>query len=144
MEVATVETRNPSGTLLRRERTTYYYDHIGISVSAINVVDANGDGTFETVTKTEYLNDPNNFTGYSQVLRETVKDANGNAIKQIDDTLGHDQIIQAVTENGTTTVHIFATDGHGSVRVLLDMVGAIAQGSHLGQRMTRNLIPGSC
>ena len=37
---------------------------------------ANADGTWDTQTLTEYLNDSNNFTGYTQVLRATQTDPN--------------------------------------------------------------------
>jgi hypothetical protein len=61
----TLETLNAAGMLTRREVISYGYDDSGIRVSALHEVDANGEGTFETRTRTEYLNDPHNHTGTS-------------------------------------------------------------------------------
>ncbi len=65
-----------SGTATRIERTTYDYDHTGIRVSAVTEVNADpqANADFESRTETRWLNDPQNFTGYSQVLRETHSD----------------------------------------------------------------------
>jgi antitoxin component YwqK of YwqJK toxin-antitoxin module len=114
MTVVTITTG--SGT----EKTTYAYDFNGIRVSAIH--EANG-----IITKTKYLNDSQNLTGYSQVLRQTEFDTEGNIIKTISYVIGHQRISQIVIENGTEQEYYFTFDGHGSTRVLLDFAGAIAQ-----------------
>ncbi|MDY0170795.1 MAG: RHS repeat-associated core domain-containing protein, partial [Thermoguttaceae bacterium] len=121
-----------SGVASRVERSTYGYSASGIRVSALVETDADGDGTFDTATKTEYLNDPQNHTGYSQVLAETVTDAaTGEVQKRVVYTLGHDRLSQTTTTYAAgepaavETLH-FGQDGHGSTRVLFDALGAIA------------------
>jgi RHS repeat-associated protein len=42
-------------------------------------------------------------------------------------TFGHDEISQSVTENGETQTLVFGHDGHGSVRILYDIAGAVAR-----------------
>ena len=122
------------GAVTQRERVTYEYSSSGIKTSALYETDADADGTYETSTKTEYLSDPSNFTGYSQVLKETKFDASGNVIQTIEYTIGHDEIAQTVTDydpaSGLPTQVsrlVFGHDGHGTVRVLFDMARAIAQ-----------------
>jgi RHS repeat-associated protein len=102
------------------EKTTYGYDSNSIRVSAIH--EANG-----IITKTEYLNDSQSLTGYSQVLRQTEFDVEGNIIKTISYVIGHQRISQIVVENGTEQEYYFTFDGHGSTRALLDFIGAIIQ-----------------
>ena len=119
---------NSAGTLTRQELVVYAYDAMGIRVSAHHSIDANPDplvpNGFESSTTTEYLVDHHNFTGYQQVIRETEQDADGNVVKVIDYTFGHDEISQRVTEYDTAgnpisiAPHVFGHDGHGSVRVL--------------------------
>jgi len=138
METAKVTTYT-NGTASRIERTTYEYDTSGIRVSAVLDVDADAQNGFETSTKTEYLNDPENPTGYSQVLKETVTDvASGEVQKTVVYTVGLDQISQTtvkyvdgVAQSEETLV--FGMDGHGSTRVLLSMLGAIATVNGLRQ-----------
>ena len=82
------------------------------------------------MTRTEFLTDDQNHTGYSQVLKETQFEVNpdgtnGEVIKEIVYTVGHDQINQTVIEDDVTTIHSFGTDGHGSVRVLYELVGGV-------------------
>jgi RHS repeat-associated protein len=133
LSVATATTFDGStGTATRNERTTYGYDATGIRVSAMKEDDANADGTFETRVHTEFLNDPQDFTGYSQVIRETHTDpATGQILKSVAYTFGLDEISQTTTEftNGQpsqSATLFFGHDGHGSVRVLFDVAGAIA------------------
>jgi RHS repeat-associated protein len=132
--MAQVETETwTNGAVTHRERVSYDYDATGIRVASLHEVSPDGDTTFETSTRTEYLVDHHNFTGYQQVLKETTYDGQGNIAKTIEYTIGHDEIAQTVTEfdapgNPTSeTTHIFGHDGHGSVRVLFDMAAAIAQ-----------------
>jgi hypothetical protein len=60
-----------NGAASQIEQLTYEYDDNGNRVSALDQVDTNADGTWDTQTLTEYLNDDNNLTGYSQVVSET-------------------------------------------------------------------------
>ena len=82
---------------------------------------------------TEYLTDDRNPTGYSQVLTETAFDANGAVSKKTIYSVGHDQISQTIydysasSQQPTVTSQFFGTDGHGSVRVLVDAVAAIVR-----------------
>ncbi len=133
LEVATTQTYS-GGAVTRVDKTTYDYNANGIRVSALQEIDSNNDGTFETRTRTEFLNDANNQTGYSQVLRETQFNAiTGVVIKQVDYSFGHDEISQTTKlydANGnltSTETLVFGHDGHGSVRVLMDIAGAMAQ-----------------
>ncbi|EAQ77734.1 RHS repeat-associated core domain-containing protein [Blastopirellula marina] len=122
-----------SGDLASNEQVTYDYDATGIRISSLHEVDSNLDDVYESSTRTEYLIDPANFTGYQQVTRETTYDANGNVVKVIAYGFGHDEITQTTTtydENGAVTSEetlVFGHDGHGSVRVLYDMAGALQQ-----------------
>ena len=51
----------------------------------------------ESRRRTEYLVDHQNFTGYQQVIKETLYDANtGTRVKVIEYTIGHDEIAQTV------------------------------------------------
>jgi YD repeat-containing protein len=134
LEVGTIETWSASNVLLRREKTTYDYDHTGIRVSALHEVDSNGDGAWDQRIQTDYLNDPENHTGYSQVLRETYSDAVTGAVqKRIDYTIGLDEIAQTTTTYDAAgavvsrETLIFGHDGHGSVRLLFDLAGALVQ-----------------
>jgi len=106
METATI-TSYTAGVESRVEKTTYDYNSRGIRVSALHEVDTDANGTFETRTKTEFLNDPRNHTGYSQVLRETHSNADTSLVtKRVDYTIGHDEIAQMTTEydpQGTVT-----------------------------------------
>jgi RHS repeat-associated protein len=133
MKTAEVDRRSSSGTLVSREVLTYGYDANGIRVSALDQIDSNGSGSWAQQTLTQYLNDPQNFTGYSQVLRETDIDPNtGQVITTIEYTFGSQQISQTVItyssgEVARHTTNVFGHDAHESVRVLTDMTAAIAQ-----------------
>jgi hypothetical protein len=63
------------------ENTTYEYGADGIRVAAVHEKDG-------VVTRTEYLNDPLNITGYSQVLKQT-KIVDGTVTKTTSYTVGH-------------------------------------------------------
>ena len=117
-----------SGVLNSRERTSYEYDRRSFRIGLTNETDAALDGNFTLFSTTEFLASHRNATGYTQTLRETTFDANGNITKTIDYTFGDDEISQTVTdENGNTVTHLFGHDGHGSVRVLYDLAGVISQ-----------------
>jgi RHS repeat-associated protein len=109
----------------RKEVTRYDYGADGIRVSAEHEIYI--DGELQSKIRTEYLNDSESLTGYSQVLRQTEYDAEGNIIKTTSYVIGHQRISQTIESNGEKVTHYFTFDGHGSTRVLLDTVGAIAQ-----------------
>ena len=98
-----------------------------------NTTDADGDGEgVAETTRTEYLTDGSNHTGYSQVLKETTfavnaDGSNGEVTKEIVYAIGHDQISQTVTEDGSSTTHYFGADGHGSVRALYEFAGSVVK-----------------
>ena len=99
-------------------------------VSAFHEMDTDGNGIYDTATLTEYLNDPSNHTGYSQVLKVTeysIDNETRTVAKEIFYTIGLDQISQTLSDSEGTTTHFFTFDGHGSTRVLLDAGFAIAQ-----------------
>ncbi len=131
METVTKTYKDAGGVATRIEQTTYEYDATGIRVSAQHEVDTDADGEIDESAKTEYLNDPHNFTGYSQVIQETEFDENGMITKRTLYTIGHDQISQTTTEYMDSVQQapqtlFFLADGHSSTRVLVDVVGAIA------------------
>ncbi len=125
----------PGGAL--KEHAAYAYNLQGRMAQA--VVDSDGNGTTDSTSqyqyaddgtrvaqtvdgvRTLYLVDPQNPTGYSQVLEE--KNASGVVTKTY--TLGLDVIAQqapAVYNNKTLTL---VYDGHGSTRTLAGPTGAI-------------------
>ena len=117
-----------SGVLNSRERTSYEYDARSFRVELTNESDAALDGNFTLSSTTQFLASHRNHTSYAQTLRETKFDTDGNVIEITDYTFGDDEISQTVTdENGNSATHIFGHDGHGSVRVLYDVAGVIAQ-----------------
>ncbi len=117
-----------AGVLNSRERTSYEYNSKSFRVELATETDAALDGNFTLSSRTEFLTSSRNHTDYTQTVRETTFDANGNVTKTIDYTFGDDEISQTVTDkNGDTVTHIFGHDGHGSVRVLYDIAETIAQ-----------------
>ena len=115
------------GAIVRQERTSYGYGADGIRVSALHEIDADGDGEFETKKLTEYLNDSRSLTGYSQVLRQTDYDENGEVQQTITNIIGHQRISQITVKNGEVQELYFTFDGHGSTRVLTDFIAAVVQ-----------------
>ena len=86
------------GQLVQRDTSTFTYGDDGLRVTATHKIEADNNGTPATVeltsdTLTRFLNDPQNHTGYSQVLVETTLDnlAAGAVIKTVISTLGHDR-----------------------------------------------------
>ena len=117
-----LQNRLQTATITRMEGTSlvditsaYVYNQSGIRVGASTSTKIDG-GPAENKT-TSYLTDPANFTGYSQVLEETV---NGTLAKSY--TLGDDVLAQTA---GTTTSYL-QYDGHGSTRLLTSATSAIA------------------
>jgi RHS repeat-associated protein len=119
MSIVTITSRN------RTEITKYKYGTDGIRVSAEHEVWE--DGELKLKTKTEYLNDPLNITGYSQVLKQTETNFISEEETVTTYVIGHQCISQIVVKNGTEQEYYFTFDGHGSTRVLLNFAGAIAQ-----------------
>jgi hypothetical protein len=88
MSVVTIVSDN------RTEITRYDYGTDGIRVSAEHEVWE--DGELKSKTKTEYLNDPLNITGYSQFLKQTETDAITNEETVTTYVIGHQRISQAI------------------------------------------------
>ena len=130
-----LETKNGSNVVTGRTRVDYQYRPECLRTVSIDWNDANLDGTFaagEKTGTTEYLVEPNNFTGYGQTLVETTKNYSGVITKQIRYTFGGDEITQTtVTYTGGvatgSTTRTFGHDGRGSVRVLYEAAAAIVQ-----------------
>jgi RHS repeat-associated protein len=128
-----------------KSKVVYGYDSSGtrISSSAYSAVALLPDVVYSLQSVTEYLTDALNHTGYSQVLQETEYTVTTNsnistrlATKKTVYAIGLDQISQTIFQFLTvlpattpdwvlTSRATFGTDGHGSVRVLYDTVGAI-------------------
>jgi RHS repeat-associated protein len=120
MSAVTIITEN------RREVTKYEYGTDGIRVSAEHEIWE--DGELIKYTKTEYLNDPLNITGYSQVLKQTETNIISDKETVTAYIIGHQRISQIVTDkNSNQQEYYFTFDGHGSTRALTDFTGAIAQ-----------------
>jgi RHS repeat-associated protein len=90
---------------------TYRYNADGIRIEQTEQV--NGD----TVTRTIYHIDPNNHTGYAQVLEEK---NSTDVIRTY--TLGHDVLSQSEADG---TVYVLLYDGHGSTRLLVDGLSVV-------------------
>jgi hypothetical protein len=109
----------------RTEITKYGYGVDGIRTSAEHEIYENGE--LKSKNRTEYLNDSKSLTGYSQVLRQTEYDSDGNIVKKTSYVIGHQRISQTVIINGQKTTYYFTFDGHSSTRVLLDTAMDITQ-----------------
>jgi RHS repeat-associated protein len=127
MEIVTIVTFAEDGTKTRIERTSYDYNTDGIRVSALHEIDSDADGNFETSKLTEYLNDPLNITGYSQVLKQTETDLVTGEQANITYIIGRSRISQITVKDNTEQELYFTFDGHGSTRVLTDLAGAIVE-----------------
>ena len=66
LQQVTFDTFDASGVKTRTERTTFDYDEIGFRVSSLHEIDADADGAFESRTRTEFLADKQNHTGFTQ------------------------------------------------------------------------------
>ncbi|MBX3420679.1 MAG: RHS repeat-associated core domain-containing protein [Pirellulaceae bacterium] len=128
--MASVITDTSDQTTLKR--VDYSYDTGGHRVGTAEyeaLVSAPESWTLTATTR--YLTDVQNPTGYSQVLQETHY-SGGAPSKKIIYTVGHDQISQATYTLDTSGLQslasnlFFGTDGHGSVRALYDLAGAVA------------------
>jgi RHS repeat-associated protein len=127
MSIVTITTFAEDGTETRIEHTSYDYNADGIRVSALHEIDADADGNFETSKLTEYLNDPLNITGYSQVLKQTETNLETGEQANITYIIGRYRISQITVKGNTEQELHFTFDGHGSTRVLTDLAGAIVE-----------------
>ena len=103
MATVTNETYDSTGTLTSRDQTGYHYDSKSYRVKLTTKTDTALDGNFTLDSTTDFLASHRNFTGYTQTLRETKFDDNGNVVKQIDYTFGDDEIAQRVREFASST-----------------------------------------
>ncbi len=100
----------------------FTYDADGIKVTQTETVDSDADGTADSSTSTEYLNDKRNPTGYSQVLEERVND--GTQTRTTTYTIGHDVIAQFSAAVGAL---VLLTDAHGSTRAVANAAADVQQ-----------------
>ena len=112
-----------NGVKSKEVTQTYAYDSADIKVRQTETIDANADGTLDVTSETNYLNDNQNHTGYSQVLEER-RIENGKEVKVTTYTIGHDVLSQFTQALGTLTL---LTDGHGSTRAVANAAGNILQ-----------------
>ena len=112
-----------NGVLSKVVTQEYEYDSSGIKVKQTESVDENADGVADSKKVTEYLNDNQNHTGFSQVLEEKTSE-NGGPVKVTTYTIGHDVLAQYDAVNGFLAL---LTDGHGSTRAVADKLGKILQ-----------------
>ena len=112
-----------NGSLTKVVIQQYEYNSNGIKVRQIERIDSNGDAVVDSTKTTEYHNDNQNHTGYSQVLEERVSE-NGVSTKTTTYTIGLDLISQFDQQNGNL---VFLTDGHGSTRAVSDSNAQILQ-----------------
>ncbi len=97
---------------------TYKYDANGIRVEQEVTTDP-GEATESTKTTT-YTIDPNNPTGYAQVLEERESLNSATATLATAYTLGLDVIAQTTDFSGTPKHLQFLYDAHGSTRALME------------------------
>ncbi len=132
--LASVITMPRTGT---KTQVDYEYDTSNIRINVTEYSDSNNNSTIEPGERTratEYFIDHANHTGYAQTIVETAKNAAGQRMKRIAYTFGTDEITQTAYAPSPTgegwgegSSLTFGHDAHGSVRVLFDAAGAIAQ-----------------
>ncbi len=98
-------------------RVTIAYDGDGNRVRKTVVVGS-------TTTKTDYLVDDQNPTGYAQVLEEIETVNTGTPTLKRQYVYGHSLISENLI-GSPTTIHYYGLDGHGNVRFLLNSSGQI-------------------
>ena len=120
-----LENRLSSAQITRTENgqdlniaTNYSYNQSGIRVKANSTVTNHTTNAIVDANKT-FLIDPNNHTGYAQVLEEY--DPQSSTTPDLSYVLGNDVISQA-TGSGTD---FLMYDGHGSTRLLTNSSGNI-------------------
>jgi RHS repeat-associated protein len=117
------DTYDANGNTTASGGNTYAYDFenrmTGENAGAVTIVyDGDGNRVSKTASAatTKYLVDNRNLTGYAQVLEEVV----GGTVQRVY-TYGLNRISQSQA-SGTS---FYGYDGHGSVRLLADMTGAV-------------------
>ena len=118
-QMLTATSYNTAGGQTQVTTTTYDYDNDGNKVRTETSVSVNGGAA--TTTATDYVVDEQNPSGYAQVLEQ--RDGTTHAV-QMTYILGDDIIGQV--PSSTSGALFFLYDGHGSVRLLTNMQGAIA------------------
>ncbi len=125
-----LENRLASATISRTENgsavsitSSYFYNQSGIRVRADTATSING-GAASNRTKL-FLTDPNNHTGYAQVLEEI---SVFGAVQTVERsyTIGDDVLSQTDTVNNQPSTDHLLYDGHGSTRLLTSSTGTIA------------------
>ncbi len=115
----TTYTSGQASSIVTQEFT---YDTDGIKVTQTETVDSDADGTVDSTTSTEYLNDKQNHTGYSQVIEERTDD--GTQTRTTTYTIGHDVIAQFSAAVGAL---VLLTDAHGSTRAVANAAAEVQQ-----------------
>jgi RHS repeat-associated protein len=115
----TTYTSGQASSIVTQEFT---YDADGIKVTQTETVDSDADGVVDSSKSTEYLNDKQNHTGYSQVLEERFND--GSQTRTTTYTIGHDVIAQFSAAVGAL---VLLTDAHGSTRAVADAAAQVQQ-----------------
>lgn len=116
------------GQLSRVEEAEFIYNESGVRTSKFTRVDEDGDQTFETETRTDYLVDQNNLTGFTQVLEETETDLSTSTVTvRKHYTVGFAILAQTTKDEvaSTTNIHELLKDAHGSVRLIADVTATI-------------------
>ncbi|MCA9039539.1 MAG: hypothetical protein KDA65_04250, partial [Planctomycetaceae bacterium] len=145
MDEVVTDTYDSNGDVIRRETATYEYDDMGIRVEATNKVEVDHDSNPSTALQvdseetTTYLNDPMNHTGFSQVIEEVTYDQLAEA--EVDRSIyifGHDILSQfrINSVNPTGASFFFQYDGHGSTRMLTNLLGEVAAYNSISQIFT--------
>ncbi len=117
-QMLTATAYSTSGGQTQVTTTTYYYDNDGNKVRTVTSVSVNGGAA--ATTATDYVVDEQNPSGYAQVLEQ--RDGTTHAV-QMTYILGDDIIAQVPST--TSGALFFLYDGHGSVRLLTNLQGAI-------------------
>ncbi len=115
----TTYTSGQASSIVTQEFT---YDAEGIKVTQTESVDSNADGVVDSSKSTDYLNDKQNHTGYSQVLEERADD--GSQVRATTYTIGHDVIAQFSAAVGAL---VLLTDAHGSTRAVANAAAEVQQ-----------------
>ena len=96
--------------------SSYQYDQSGIRTKAQSTTRIAGQAPYDTTRI--FLNDAQNFTGYSQVLEEL-------PVLGVTPTVSYNFGDDHISQTAGSTTSFFAMDGHGSTRLLTDSTGGI-------------------
>ncbi len=131
MSVVRIETY-VANILSKIVTSKFEYDTNGTKVQKIVETDSDADGNIDSSTTTTYLNDNNNFTGYSQVIEEIKRDTATQAVQKAFVYLfGSDAISQTEIDFNQIledVVLVLLKDGHGSTRFVTNVNAAIEEG----------------